>query len=95
LPKAPPPFLRKTQNILDTQISPGFINWAATVMYIQACATGAGNGEYVDFILFDIVIIEMYKIIGLLFGKATIQVLVLCAQPGAIDWENTYQQCPM
>ena len=44
-----------------------FMDWAVTATNLRAYASGAGSGEYTDFIPFDRP--ELYKMIGVLFAN--------------------------
>jgi hypothetical protein len=63
--KLPPLSRARPKDSFDTQITPEFIDWAATTTNLCAYANGAGSGEYTDFVLFDR--IEIYKTIVVLF----------------------------
>jgi hypothetical protein len=61
-----PPLSRaRPKDFFDTQLTPAFFDWAVMATNLRAYTSGAGSGEYTDFIAFDH--IKVYKMIGVLF----------------------------
>ena len=65
--KLPPLSRARPKHFFDTQITPAFIDWATTATNLRAYASGAGRGEYTDYVPFDSE--EIYKMIGVLFAN--------------------------
>jgi hypothetical protein len=63
----PPLSIARPKDFFDTQLTPAFFDWAVTATNLRAYASGAGSGEYTDFIAFDR--LEVYKMIGVLFAN--------------------------
>jgi len=63
----PPLFRARPKDFFDTQLTPAFFDWAVTATNLRAYASGAGSGEYTDFIAFNRT--EVYKMIGVLFAN--------------------------
>ncbi len=63
----PPLSKARPKDFFDTQLTPAFMDWAVTATNLRAYATGAGSGEYTDFISFNHP--ELYKMIGVLFAN--------------------------
>jgi hypothetical protein len=59
--------LARPKEFFDTQITPKFLGWATTATNLRAYSSGAGSGEYQDFLPFDLP--EVYKMIGDLFAN--------------------------
>ncbi len=59
--------LAQPKDFFDTQITSKFLEWATTATNLRAYLSGAGSGEYQDFLLFDLP--EVYKMIGVLFAN--------------------------
>ena len=57
----------RQKDFFDTQHTPAFIDWVVTATNLRVYASGAGSGEYMDFIPFDQP--ELYKMSSVLFAN--------------------------
>jgi len=63
-----PPISRSwTKDYFDTQLMPTWFDWCTTATNLRAYSSGAGSGEYQDFMPIDLA--EVYKMIGVLFAN--------------------------
>ncbi len=66
-----PPLSRaRPKDFFDTQLTPKFMEYAVEATNLRAYASGAGSGQYADFIPFDLP--EFYKMLGVLFANGLI-----------------------
>jgi hypothetical protein len=54
-------------DFLDTQITPKFIDYAVKATNLCAYASGAGSGQYANYLPFDAP--KFYKMLGVLFAN--------------------------
>ena len=57
----------RAKDYFDTQLTPDFFSWVVTATNLRAYASGAGSGEYKDFLPFDLE--ELNKMMGVLFAN--------------------------
>ena len=57
----------RPKDYFDTQLTPEWLGWCTTATNLRAYSSGAGAGEYQDFVPFDLA--EVYKMIGVLFAN--------------------------
>jgi len=57
----------RPKDYFDTQLTASWFDWCVTATDLRAYLSGAGSGEYQDFMPFDLA--EMYKMIGVLFAN--------------------------
>ncbi len=79
--------LARPKDFFDTQITPKFLSWATDAMNLRAYSSGAGRGEYQDFMPFDLA--EVYKMIGVLFANG------LTPKPQFDYWFKLQDQEPL
>jgi hypothetical protein len=83
-----PPISRaRPKNYFDTQLTATWFDWCVTVTNLQAYSSGAGSGEYQDFMPFDLA--EVYKMIGVLFTNG------LTPKPQFAFWFCTQEEEPL
>jgi hypothetical protein len=63
----PPLSQARPKDFFDTQITPKFIDYAVKATNLRAYASGAGSGQYADYLPFDA--LEFYKMLGVLFAN--------------------------
>jgi hypothetical protein len=59
--------LAQPKDFFDTQMTPKFLGWATTATNLRAYSSGAGSGEYQDFLPFELP--EVYKMISVPFAN--------------------------
>ena len=83
-----PPISRaRPKDYFDTQLTPTWFDWCTTATNLRAYSSGAGSGEYQDFMPFDLA--EMYKMIGVLFANG------LTPKPQFDFWFCTQEEEPL
>ena len=63
----PPLSNARPKDFFDTQLTPKFVEYVVEATNLRAYASGAGSGQYADFIPFDA--LEFYKMFGVLFAN--------------------------
>ena len=63
----PPLAEARPKDFFDTQMTPEFIKWVVDATNLRAYSSGAGSGEYKDYLPFDVD--EIYKMFGVLFAN--------------------------
>jgi hypothetical protein len=79
--------LSQPKDFFDTQIIPKFFSRATNATNLWAYSSGAGSGEYQDFMPFDLA--EVYKMIGVLFANG------LTPKPQFDYWFKLQDQEPL
>jgi hypothetical protein len=83
-----PPISRaRPKDYFDTQLTPTWFDWCTTATNLRAYSSGAGSGEYQDFMPFDLA--EVYKMIGVLFANG------LTPKPQFDFWFCTQEEEPL
>jgi hypothetical protein len=83
----PPLSEARPKDYFDTQISPTFLEWVVKATNLRAYSSGAGSGEYKDFLPFNLV--EMNKLIGVLFANG------LAPKPQIESWFKSVSDEPL
>lgn len=83
----PPLSEARPKDYFDTQITPTFLEWVVEATNLCAYSSGAGSGHYKDFIPFDL--IEIYKLIGVLFANG------LAPKPQIDSWFQPVSDEPL
>ena len=83
-----PPISRaRPKDYFNTQLTPTWFDWCTTATNLRAYLSGAGSGEYRDFMPFDLA--EVYKMIGVLFANG------LTPKPQFDFWFCTQEEEPL
>jgi hypothetical protein len=77
----------RPKDYFDTQLTPEWLGWCTTATNLRAYSSGAGAGEYQDFMPFDLA--EVYKMIGVLFANG------LTPKPQFDHWFCSQEEEPL